>query len=217
MTKEELEKKLQESADQTEIREFSEVWAEIKDQVEAPKKKFPWKRLIPIAASVVLVAASAIILPIALQEQPTDEPPVLYLDDDLTEVPASQTEFYQAINDAQLDLIDWSALIDEAWSISRNEEGEVKGGKLDLVLLSDMGELSAYFTLTFYDKDVEVSEYNNIVYTHNYTTASGVVLEYMSGEETEYHAKAEYQSVQYLIDFSELNIEITDFFEDFFQ
>ena len=53
MTNKEIEQKIQESADNLEMRDFDEIWSEIGPQITAEQKKrnIRWKRWMPIAAS----------------------------------------------------------------------------------------------------------------------------------------------------------------------
>ena len=70
MNDKEVEKKLQESADNIETRDFALVWKDIKQEIEPQKIKKPhWLPLAASAASIVV--ACSIIIPIALaQNQP---------------------------------------------------------------------------------------------------------------------------------------------------
>ena len=54
MQDKELEKLLQEKADKTEMREFSQVWEEIKGEIVSPKpkKEFKWKKWFPSKTAV---------------------------------------------------------------------------------------------------------------------------------------------------------------------
>ena len=67
MEDKEVEKKLKESAENIDIRGFSQVWEDIKDKIESPKRRKPayW---LPLAASVIgIIIGGGIIIPIALQ------------------------------------------------------------------------------------------------------------------------------------------------------
>lgn len=71
-----VEKRFEEAADNMELRSFSERWEVIKNDIKIPpqKKKKPLKKWLPaVAAACVLAISSSIIIPIALNNQPSGE------------------------------------------------------------------------------------------------------------------------------------------------
>lgn len=71
-----VEKRFEEAADNMELRSFSERWEVIKNDIKSPpqKKKKPLKKWLPaVAAACVLAISSSIIIPIALNNQPSGE------------------------------------------------------------------------------------------------------------------------------------------------
>ena len=85
MDNQEIEKKLQESADKIEMRDFEEVWREIGPKIEAEeaKRRRRKKIFIPVAASLFSVAvACSVILPIDLRDNNPNEE-IFYLDEEL--------------------------------------------------------------------------------------------------------------------------------------
>ncbi|MBO5481245.1 MAG: hypothetical protein J6A63_08675 [Clostridia bacterium] len=89
-----VEKRFEEAADNMELRSFSERWEIIKDDIKIPpqKKKRPLRKWLPaVAAACVVAISGAIIIPIALNNQPSGE---LFAPNGGTSVPTTPEDNY---------------------------------------------------------------------------------------------------------------------------
>lgn len=71
-----VEKRLEEAADTMELRPFSQRWEVIKDEIKVPraKKGTSFRKWLPsVAAACAVILSGAIILPIALRNQPSGD------------------------------------------------------------------------------------------------------------------------------------------------
>ena len=219
MEDKEIEKLLQDSADNIPTRDFSEIWDNIKDVIEKeqPPKKAPaitFKRLLPIILSACLVLCCAIGIPVYLHyvNLPTE---IIYYEDELGEDPVSQTEFLYGLSETNVEFIDFSKYsLSECVLYKTTDKEEVKGGKVDV---ADNSSFIA--KLKFYHKSVKLDQ-ADVTYDNNYTTTGGVVTEYkLASSESGiyvYKIKANYKSVNYFIELTCFSQDITPFLNNFF-
>lgn len=114
MEDKEIEKMLQEEADNIEVRDFSLVWDDIKSKINPPKKKR--YRLLPVVASIVsIVVACSIIIPVALwkndnpaaNEKPSsDSSEQVYFSDELLLLETTPEDFLNQLSLASIDIVD---------------------------------------------------------------------------------------------------------------
>ena len=114
MEDKEIEKKLQDGADNIEVRDFSLVWKDIKPKIVTSKKKRSY--WMPIAASVAsVVIACSIIIPVALQSH--DQPSTgdnqgagsseqVYFLDELLLLETTTEDFFNQLTTASIKLVD---------------------------------------------------------------------------------------------------------------
>lgn len=220
MENKDIEQKLQECAEEIKTPEFEKLWQEIKPRIEEEKKKKAYWRKIwrPLAAGVACIAITcAIVLPIALR-QPINTPndSVLYLNDDLTTVVTDEMEFLSMISGSNMKVVALSRFVLSNCFIFETEEKEVKGGRTDF--LDNKDAPTCMIVLKFYSNDVEVSDdyYSN--FNAYYTTKLGAVIQYKYDEEVfKAYAKADYNDVQYFIEYTGASEAVTQFFEMFFE
>ena len=219
MEKKEVEEILREKSDEIEeTPDFNKIWEKIQPRIEKEKKRrFVWRRiLLPVACcAVVLGITLPFVLPQLIHNEPTTPPPVLYLNDDLQNVIVEEAEFHQAIQNSDVQVVDLTRFKLDVCSVFKTETGVVKGGNADF--MDSQESPTCVINLDFYGNDVQVSNTNQIVYDTFYTTQSGAVIEYKFDQElSQYHIKAEYNSVQYFMDYTGVNETVTQFFENFF-
>lgn len=218
MEREEIEKKLQEKANETKIPDFESVWEKIEPRITEQKKEATrWNKFIrPLAVTFACVAITCgIVLPIALQKPPVDPPPVYYLNDDLTTVSASETEFLLALQSSTVQVVDLARFKIEVCAIYETDTGIVKGGKAEFLDNEDDPTCLVY--VRFYDKDVKVSDTYENVYDTDYVTQSGAIIAYKHESAfNKFYIKAEYKSVQYFMEYMGATETVTQFFETFF-
>ncbi len=224
MDNQEIEKKLQESVDNVETREFSEVWGEIKDRIEMPSKRKS-RRWIPAVASVACAAAvCAVAIPLALHygsDAPVTQSSSTqsssekrYFHDKLFLENVTFEVFTTSIQQSEIACVDFSDYEIFSSAVYKTEDDFVAGGKLELA------NESSYFILQLYADNVVVDMYSNVVYDLSYT-ANGTVIEYRLKEANsgtyKYDIKAQHNGTQYYIEYTCFSEDIQPFLTSFFQ
>ena len=130
MQDKELEKLLQEKADKTEMREFSQVWEEIKGEIVSPKPKreFRWKKWFPmIMASAVLViclALSPLIINMLTPNKPQEE---VFFTEELNSEIVTEEEMLNGLQQGQILHVDISKYLISDTMLFLTEKNQVKG------------------------------------------------------------------------------------------
>ncbi len=219
MEKIDVEQQLKEASEQVEMRDFSEIWGEIKGDIEnstpakAVKKKKPkWiYSLASIAACLVLFCAVG--LPIILTN-PKEE--IVFFWDELTQEKVLEEEFLTGVENSSLDTVNLRRYkSQENTYLLKTEDGIVKGGRI--IFLDDENSPLFYVELTFTSTDVkngEVIEYNKTY------SVNGANIEYkLAGDNTGLcYAKGTFNSVVYYFDITpaSADTDVTTFFDSFF-
>ena len=225
MANKEIEQKIQESADNIEMRDFDEIWSEIGSQItaESKKKRIKWKRWMPIAASFLCVAvAGAVALPFILPNlqnggvDSSSSEEIRYLDAELEKKIVQRTEFFSFIGQSDLELVDLSSFEFLNLSIYQTLNNITKGGYVEAY--KEQAGIVHYFILNFYDISVEYSDHNFSDFDLSYTTKTGVGIDYKyNSQYGVYYIQAEYKHIDYYMQYTPGGGEITEFFEEFFQ
>ena len=224
MKEQEIEKLLKEKADEMEIRDFNDVWGEIKDRVNVKKKQRRTWRWVSIAASFVgVIMAGMLILPKVVPNQPdnSQEPEILFYAEQLSSVAVTENEFHAGFNAASINCIDASNYDVLNYALYYTEDEEVKGGALDFC--DDEENPSWFVILNVYDKNVQFPKnlYND--YTLSLETSNGAKIQYKLDTYSEedglyvYRAKAVFNSTSYLVEYSTFENNPTQFFEELFK
>lgn len=225
MTNKEIEQKIQESADNIEMRNFEEIWGEIGPQITAESRKKPikWKKWMPIAASFLCITvAGSIALPFILpnvfskgnNSSSSDE--IRYLDSELEKMIVQKSEFFIYIEQSDLEIVDLTSFEFLNSSIYHTKDDETKGGYVEAY--KEQAGIMHYLILNFYDTSVEYSDLNFSDFDLSYKTQMGVGIDYKYSEKQGlYYAQAEYKNVNYYMQYTPGGGEITEFFEEFFQ
>ncbi len=215
----ETEKMLEQSASKMKMRDFSEVWNDIKDEIVVPKRK-PWvKRFLPAIISACLVLIVAIALPIYFFNIPA--PDIIYYCDNLSLLNVSETEFYQGLFNENINHVDFNGYEIAEYNIYKTEDNLVKGGYVDLYLY-DNSVLIEKILIRFYDEKVELSDTDkNKEYSQTYekdglTTSYNVDNSYAEYNIYSYDIFATYNKVNYIIEYMGNVSNPVDFFESFF-
>ncbi len=228
MENKDVEKRLQESADNIEVREFSAVWENIKDRVDcSPARKKRTPRWLPTAVASIAcgVVICAVVVPLALQN--TGDKPIVddsstpidsaYLDDDFSLESATLEEFVIGLATAEIDCFDYSKYVVAANDLYKTPQAEVKGGRLEV---TDEGTM--YLNIQLYAEDVRVTDYETMVYDQIYTVGE-TVFEYKLKESVPedsfyiYEIKTEYAGTQYFMEYTCMTQDITSFLSSFFE
>ena len=132
MQDKELEKVLQEKADNAEMREFSQVWDEIKDEVIPEKKEkkniFKNKFFLVFAPAVLVIC---IVLTPLLFFNPTQPQEKIYFTEELILTPVTDKEMFDGLSNANIAHTDLSEYIIYETNLYYTEEMEVKGACID--------------------------------------------------------------------------------------
>ncbi|MBQ8429527.1 MAG: hypothetical protein IJX30_05485 [Clostridia bacterium] len=220
MTDKEMEQKIRESADNTEIRDFDAVWQEIEPRItEQPKqRKRKLRRWMPIAASFLCVAvASSVALPFLLSGEKnngdsTSSDDIRYLDTELERKEVASAEFFTKIEQSNLNMVDLSSFEFLSSFIYHDDNDATKGGYVEAY------NTSHYFKLTFYDTCVDVSELSFSELDLSYTTTKGVNIDYRYNQVNNiYFISVEYKNINYYMEYTYGGGDITEFFEEFFR
>lgn len=214
---EEIENKLQESADNIKMRKFSEVWKEIEPELAPKKKKFPLKKWLPAVASFCLILAVSITLPLVLRK----EKPTRYYFEDLGLKSVQEDEFYSELKKAQIDCVDFSDYYVESYALFQTQSFQTKGGGIDAYDNPD--ELTMIIGINFFDSSINIVEELYADYQLSYSV-NGANIRYKLAEYAEedgvetynYLIKAEYRNVTYIIDFTSLSDNVITFFDTLF-
>ena len=227
MNDKEVEKKLQESADNIETRDFSLVWKDIKQEIEPQRIKKKNSHWLPLAASAAsIVVACSIIIPIALaQNQPqvgdesSSSSEQVYLIDELSVVEVTTEEFFTKVTLAGIDLVDVSDYIVAFSTLFETQDAIVKGGKLELT--DDLENSTFFLRLDFYDQSVTVGD-QEVEYDLNYSV-NDIMIEYRIQEAIPeggiyiYDIKANVNTVNYYLEYTCLTEDIKPFLDEFFK
>lgn len=228
MEDKEIEKKLKEGADNIEIRDFSLVWNDIKSKILPQKKKR--SHWLPIAASVAsIVISCSVIIPFALQpndnpitneEQGTGPSEQVYFLDELLLVETTSEDFLNQLTSASIDIIDISKYVISSSYLFKTAEQNIKGGRVELT--DDLDLATFYLTVDFYDKSVKVDELLNKQYDFNYSINNAIIQYSIKESYPEdgiyiYDIKANYNSVNYFMEYTCFTEDVKPFFNEFFK
>jgi len=228
MDNKDIEKKLQEGADNIEVRDFSLVWQDIKPKiVPARKKHFRW---VPVAASVAsIVVACSIIIPVALNQnsgptvnenQNSGSSDQFYFSDELLLAEVTPEALMNKLNLAGLDTVDFNRYVISSSYLFKTVEQSVKGGKVELT--DDLDFATFYLAVDFYDESVRIDGLLNQEYESDYSI-NGAMIQYSIKESYPedsvyiYDIKANYNSINYIIEYTCFTEYIKPFLDKFFK
>lgn len=213
----ETERILEESAKKIKVRDFSEVWSEIKDKVEpAPKKIFYQKKWFKPLLAACFALIFAIALPIFLLNPPTT-PEEIYYEDKLNVVFVERIEFFDGLEESNISNVDFVGYELSRYVLYKTENDLVKGGSVDL------NNLSTYIKIRFYDKSVKIDDLQEDIKYENTYTNDGLTALYNIGEGYpdyniySYNIFASYNNVNYFIEYTGTASNPVDFFNSFFK
>lgn len=217
MNDKEVEKKIQESADNIEVRDYSLIWNNIKDRVQ-PEKRNKRRRLLPIVVSAACVAlVCAVAVPVAVNYWGS-EPETVYFYDELITETMPLDELCEELSAAGIEYADFSGYEVMGSMLLKTGDFKVKGG---LVELTDDSENPTFFlSLRLYDEDVIVRFVPEIVYDSRHV-ANGTEVEYTIQEATSdgvyvYNIRANYRGADYYMEYTCFTEDITPFLDAFF-
>ena len=219
MDNREIENKLQESADNIEVRDFSQVWEDIKYQVKPIKEKrrISW---LPKVAAFVGIIICAVFVPIIINQiNKTNIPEeVIYFDDELHTETVPTNEFSQQLLSENIVIVDTSDYFIMSSYILKTTDGIIVGGRLELV--DDVNNSTFYSIVNIYSKSVQLTENEEVnydIYTINNQTINYRIKEaYPSDNIYVYEISTEYKGMNYRIEHTCSDEDIKPFLNEFF-
>ena len=225
MEEKEVEKRLKESAENIEVRDFSEVWQDIEHNVQPPKKR-RYVRLFSGIAAALSIIICAVFIPLyfnsapeqADNSQPGEQPEQIYLEQDLINSIIDGKDFSSTLFAANIDIVNINKYCIVSSSIYKTISQKVLGGYLELT--DDLNNSTFFLVVQFYHQSVQSSR-PTVDYDYNYTV-EGAVIEYRVKEAYPeegvytYDIKAKYLQTNYYMEYTCFSEDITSFLTDFF-
>lgn len=218
MQDKELEKVLQEKADNVKMRDFSEVWDEIKDEISTQKKekKSIFKnKFFLIFAPALLVICIALTPLFFLKPTPTPPPDKIYFADKLLVNMVTTDELLDGLSLANVTHVNLSKYILTDTYLYYTENTEVKGAKLTFYNESNM---TFFAKMKLYDKSVDL-KINTSLYENNIQVNSADVFYKFKSNSSgfyDYELYATYNNVKYVIEYSGVTDNLMEFLTEFF-
>lgn len=217
MQDKELEELLQQEADQVKLKDFSQVWEEIKGEIEPPtkpKKKFSWKKKFSIILASATVLVCAVLAPFVIKGL-TPQEEVYFVDGLQTQIVTSQ-EMLEGLSQAQIAHVDLSNYIITSARLYATENLQVKGA--EMTFMDDENNPAFFATMQIYDDnvnlDVNLDNYNNS------KKVNSADVKYKLKQESsglyDYSVYATCNGVQYVIEYTGVGNNLDDFLNKFF-
>ena len=167
-----IEEKLQNAASKIKKPEFSEIWEEIKDEINVSdvaeiKRKRTRKRLkkfLPAAATTVGIVSAAAVIISVMTHKPQKE---IYFMDQLGAVSVTESEFYEDLEESQIKHVDFSGFIIQSYTLLKTNSLVTKGGLIEVY--DDEDAATMFATIKFLDASVEIEEEKYSDYDLTYT------------------------------------------------
>lgn len=225
MEEKEVEKRLKESAENIEVRDFSEVWQDIEHKVQPPKKR-KYVRLFSGIAAALSVIICAVFIPLFFNPAPEqsendqhdDQEQVVYFDDELVVDAVNSEEFVRQLSESSVNLVDISNYVITSSYLHLSTDKKVLGGMIELT--DDLNNPTFFLAVQLYHQSVQSSR-PTVDYDYNYTV-EGTVIEYRVKEVFPedggytYDIKAKYLQTNYYMEYTCFSEDITSFLTDFF-
>lgn len=221
MQEEKIEKILQEQANQTEIKPFNEVWQDIKGEIvkessQQTEKKVWWKKWLPLSlASIAIVIAIIILLPVLLRTPNLSQEEVFYTDE-LTIQQTSVDNTLNGLSQANINYVDLSNYNIYDSLLYLSEDNKVKGARIKLYTESP---LSFFAEMQIYASDVDLGLEIEKDYDTDYKPGSLTAYYKLKDASAEYiyNIYAQFNNVQYVIEYTSSKENVLDFFTVFFK
>ncbi len=217
MQDKELEKILQEKADKTEMRDFSLVWDEIKDEI-TPKEKEKtsiWKKKF-----FLIFAPSLLVICIAISSifffKPTPPSDKIYFNDQLIKNSATLNDAMSGLSNANIPHVDLSRFGFTDTCLYYTDKMEVKGGYFEFY---NENPTTFFAKMQLYDKSVQLNlDIENLYDTTCKVNSADVYYKFKTNSSGfyEYSIYAIHNKVQYLIEYSGVTDNLVEFLTDFF-
>lgn len=238
MENKDIEKLLKESADEVQMKDFSERWEKLKVRIDSAQRvaleettsetvlatsansnlsqnSIKTKIIISVCAVFLIIAIClAIVLPITLKKDgapiSNGETKYLYFDD-LDYVMVSENEFYSKLEETDLKIFNTENFILDNYFLLYTEESVLVGGKLELFDEVD----GVYSEVVFYDTSVKSSL--EIINDYKTCNINGVNIIYKYEPTEDYYiVKAVNDNTSYELKCTAADENVESFFEKLF-
>ena len=217
MQDKELEELLQQEADQVKLRDFSQVWEEIKGEIELPvkpKKKFSWKKKFSIILASATVLVCAVFAPFVIKGL-TPQEEVYFVDGLQTQIVTSQ-EMLEGLSQAQIIHVDLKDYVLSDTKLYVSEDLQVKGA--EMMFMDDENNPTFFATMQIYDDSVNL-DVNSDNYDNSKKVNSADVKYKLKQESSglyDYSVYATCNGVQYVIEYTGVGNNLDNFLNKFF-
>lgn len=218
MQDKELEKILQEKADNVKMRDFSEVWEEIKDEIVSQKKEkesiFKNKFFLIFAPALLVICIA--LTPLFFFKPTPMTPEKVYFTEDLIVSAVTADELLDGLSLANIAHVDFSKYVLTDTYLYHTENIEVKGSKLTFYNESTM---SFFAEMKVYDKSVELNFDLDVLYDTNIQVNTADVYYKFKSKSSgfyKYSVYATYNNVKYVIEYSGVTDNLMEFLNEFF-
>ena len=217
MQDKELEELLQQEADQIKLRDFSQVWEEIKGEIEPPtkpKKKFSWKKKFSIILASAMVLVCAVLAPFVINGL-TPQEEVYFVDGLQTQIVTTQ-EMLEGLSQAQIAHVNLKDYVLSDTKLYVTEDLQVKGAEITFMDDENNPNFFAVMKLCVnnVDLDVNLDNYNNS------KKVNSADVKYKFKQESsglyDYSIYATCNGVQYVIEYTGVGNNLDDFLNKFF-
>ncbi len=217
MQDKELEELLQQEADQIKLRDFSQVWEEIKGEIEPPtkpKKKFSWKKKFSIILASAMVLVCAVLAPFVINGL-TPQEEVYFVDGLQTQIVTTQ-EMLEGLSQAQITHVDLKDYVLSDTKLYVSEDLQVKGAEFTFMDDENNPNFFAVMKLCVnnVDLDVNLDNYNN----SKKVNSADVKYKLKQDNSEVFYCSiyATCNGVQYVIEYTGVGNNLDDFLNKFF-
>ncbi len=221
MEDKELERILQEKADNVKMRDFSEVWQEIKGDIEGEKvaptktKKVGWKKWLSLSLASCAIIVAIVLAPFLIKE-PKIAPEEIFFTDELSKQIVSVDEMFEGLSQANINHVDFTNYTVYDSILCFSENNDIKGAEIKLYSETP---ICFFAEMYIYDNDVEL----NVDVEKDYDASCKVNATsayYKFKQEKDglfyYDIFAVHNTVQYVIEYTGNSNNLMDFLNDFF-
>lgn len=194
-------------------RDFEDVWEHIKDKMwHKPKRdwKVFWKKTLVAVAVAAILVCPYVAIPFL------SKPQNIYWSNDLKYENVNKETFEIELENVEFQVLDFSLYLGDGYVLYKTEAAVVKGGSLSLM---DMNYLW-FANLKFYHESVQLND--EIVEYDQTCTVGAATVEYRLKDYVAeygmyvYDMKANYHSVNYLMEYTCMTDDLTPFLQSFF-
>jgi len=224
MQNKKLEEILQKKADEIEVRPFSVVWEEIKDQLEEPqpqpKKTFALKKWLPFAMASVVMATAIVLTPIIIKSTTPPPAKVYYHDELVDQAVSTGEEMISSLTTSNLSIMNLDKYIIINPILRVTENLVAKGATFDMS--GSVENTQFLIKMDLYDKSVDLKINLNVDYDsfHNVNSTKVYYKNTQSASPMyKYKVYAKHNNVQYMFEYTGVGQtdEFISFLNDFFQ